>query len=73
MTRAGDKLLAGAREAVEVARRNPKVIRDIKVRPSCGCVFCDIGCAIYRDDDGFYHDGPEDTRIACEAPVRYRR
>jgi hypothetical protein len=35
---------------------------------SCGCVLCDIELPVYRDDRGFYHDGPEDTRIACGAP-----
>jgi hypothetical protein len=66
--RAFNKILAGAREALEVARGNPAVIRNIKVYPSCGCVFCDIELPVYRDDQGFYHDGPEDTRIACGAP-----
>jgi hypothetical protein len=40
--------------------------REIKVTRSCGCVFCDLKLALYRDDHGFYHDGPEDTRIRCE-------
>jgi hypothetical protein len=41
--------------------------REVKVASSsCGCMFCDLKIALYRDDDGFYHDGPEDTRIRCE-------
>ena len=43
MTKAGDKLLQGAREALAVARGDPDVIKNIKVTPSCGCVFCDVG------------------------------
>ena len=66
MTRAGKKMLAGAREALAVARGDASVIRNIKVTPSCGCVFCDLGLDLFRDDHGFYHDGPEEEpRIAC--------
>lgn len=70
MSRAGKKILAGLNDVLAVARGDAETIRNIKVHPSCGCVFCDLKLALFRDDRGFYHDGPEDTRIACcEEPL----
>lgn len=40
-----------------------------KLYPSCGCVLCDLELPTYRDDQGFYHEGPEDTRITCDLKV----
>lgn len=45
MSKAGKKMLAGARQAVQIARKDPTVIKYAKVTPSCGCVFCDIDLA----------------------------
>ncbi|MGY3278181.1 hypothetical protein [Bradyrhizobium sp. S3.7.6] len=69
MSRAFDKIKAGLDEALDVARGDTTAIARIRVTPSCGCVFCDLKVALYRDDHGFYHTGPEDTRIVCEAPI----
>lgn len=53
-----------------MSRQRHMTKRDYEdVHPSCGCVFCDLKLPIYRDDQGFYHDGPEDMRITCEAEV----
>jgi hypothetical protein len=52
MTKAGDKILAGAREALNVARHDIPTISGIKVTPSCGCVFCDIG--VPKDTNGIH-------------------
>lgn len=67
--RSTDKIKSGLDEALAVATGDPAAIMRIKVTPSCGCVFCDLNVALYRDDHGYYHDGPEDTRIVCEAPA----
>lgn len=53
MTKAGDKLLAGAREALAVARGDPDAISRIKVTPSCGCVFCDL--RLLPNSAGMHH------------------
>jgi hypothetical protein len=43
MTKAGKRLIAAAKEAIAIAKRDPDVIKDCRVTPSCGCVFCDLG------------------------------
>lgn len=67
MTKAGKKILVGAREAVAVAKGDPAAVMRTCVTPSCGCVFCDLKLDLFRDEHGFYHEGPEDTRIKCGA------
>lgn len=52
MSKAGKRILRGAREALAVARGDLKTISKIKVTPSCGCVFCDIG--LKPHDDGIH-------------------
>jgi hypothetical protein len=69
MSRAFSKIKAGLDEALAVARGDTTAIARIKVTPSCGCVFCDLNVALYRDEHGFYHAGPEDTRIVCDVPI----
>lgn len=43
MSKAGKRLLDGVNEAIAVARGDPDAISKIRVTPSCGCVFCDMG------------------------------
>jgi hypothetical protein len=49
MSKAGKKILAGANEALKVARGNLATISNIKVTPSCGCVFCDLDLRPHED------------------------
>lgn len=66
MTRAGNKILAGVREALAVARGDIPTIAKIKVTPSCGCVFCDVG--LVAGADGVHRaDGHE---VVCAVAVR---
>ena len=37
------KILKGAQEALRVAQGDLATIAKIRVTPSCGCVFCDVG------------------------------
>lgn len=62
MTKTGDKLLRGAREAVEVARGNVDMIRRIRVTPSCGCVFCDIKLPVVMVDGKPHHQATDGQR-----------
>lgn len=62
MTKAGDKMLAGVREALEVARGNPDVISKIRVTPSCGCVFCDL--LLYPNGAGLH--ATSEGMVKCE-------
>lgn len=62
MTKAGEKLLAGAREALKVAQGDMPTISKIRVTPSCGCVFCDVG--FHPDGDGF-HRSDSHPDVAC--------
>jgi hypothetical protein len=59
-----NKILKGMKEAVEVARGNPDAIRKIRVTPSCGCIFCDIGLDPTYVGDELLHCGPNGT-IQC--------
>lgn len=52
MSKAGDKMIAGAREALAVARGDIPTIANIRVTLSCGCVFCDAG--LKPHDDGYH-------------------
>jgi len=66
MTRAGEKMLAGARDALAAARGDIDVIREIKVTPSCGCVLCDLGIERVKLRRRFVHHFPEKGRtIVC--------
>lgn len=65
MTKAGKKMLRGAREALRAAQGDPDVIRHVRVTPSCGCVFCDLKIDLHEDAAGFHHLGPEGQRIDC--------
>lgn len=61
MSKAGKKMLAGAREALAVARGDIPTISKIKVTPSCGCVFCDVG--LKPQDDGMHRANGHE--VAC--------
>lgn len=43
------KIIKGAKEALAVARGDIPTISNIRVTPSCGCVFCDIGLKPWED------------------------
>lgn len=45
----GRKIIEGSKEALSVARGELGTISKIKVTPSCGCVFCDIGLEPHED------------------------
>jgi len=62
-----NKIKRGLDEALKVAQGDPATIANIKVTPSCGCVFCDLKCSLFYDEDGeyFYHEGPQGPRIRC--------
>jgi hypothetical protein len=49
-----NKIKRGLDEALAVARGDPAAIANIKVTPSCGCVFCDLKCSLFYDEDGEY-------------------
>lgn len=49
MSKAGKKMIAGAKEALAVVRGDMDAISKIRVTPSCGCVFCDIGLKPHGD------------------------
>lgn len=52
MTKAGDKILAGAREVVAALNGDPDVIENMRITGSCGCPFCDLG---FRPANGMHH------------------
>ena len=58
-------MLRGAREALRVAQGDPETIRNIRITPSCGCVFCDLDIELHEDAIGFHHVGPKGERIEC--------
>jgi hypothetical protein len=61
-----NKILAGAMQALEVARGNPAVIAKIKVTPSCGCVFCDMDLAPTKLRHQWVHHIPSEGRnVVC--------
>jgi hypothetical protein len=62
-----NKIKRGLDEALKVAQGDPATIANIKITPSCGCVFCDLKCSLYFDEDSeyFYHEGPQGPRIRC--------
>jgi hypothetical protein len=65
-----NKILDGAREALEVARGNPAVIQHIKVTPSCGCVFCDLGNEpVKLKRRWVHHVRREGRNIVCQAKM----
>lgn len=64
MTRAGEKMLAGAREALAVARGDFNVIKGIRVTPSCGCVFCDLDFVPVKMKRQWIHHSPRSGSIA---------
>lgn len=60
MAKTENKILAGAREALAVARGDIPTISKIRVTPSCGCVFCDIG--LKPHDDGIHRANGHEVR-----------
>ncbi len=66
MSKAGRKILAGAEEALRVARGDLKTIENIKVTPSCGCVFCDLDLKPHEDG---YHRA-QGHEVKCTNPAR---
>lgn len=61
MSKAGKKIIKSAKEAIKIAQGDIDTIKNIKVTPSCGCVFCDLGLAPDKDN---IHRG-NGHEIAC--------
>jgi hypothetical protein len=59
-----NRILEGAKEALEVARGNPDAIRRVRVTPSCGCVFCDLKIELHDDALGRHHV-TQGERVTC--------
>jgi hypothetical protein len=55
-----NKILQGASEALAVAQGDIPTISKIKVTPSCGCVFCDVG--LKPHDDGIHRANGHEVR-----------
>jgi hypothetical protein len=67
MTELGEKMLAGAREALAAVRGDASVIAGLKVTPSCGCVFCDLGLEPVKLRRRWVHHLPRQGKlIACD-------
>lgn len=67
MSKSGDKILAGAREALAVTRGDIATIEKIRVTPSCGCVFCDLNLELHEDSGGFHHVSNGETALCTRA------
>jgi hypothetical protein len=68
MTALGEKILASAREALLVAQGDFATIKKIKVTPSCGCVFCDLGLKPAKLRRRWVHHSKRTGQIvACDA------
>jgi len=68
MSKAGKKMIAGAKEAVAISKGNLEAIRNCKVTPSCGCVFCDLKIDIILVDGKPHHkasDGYNSVIVTC--------
>lgn len=63
-----NKILKATREAAAVARGDIHAISKIKVTPSCGCVFCDIG--LKPHDDGVHRSNGHEVfcRVYAKLP-----
>lgn len=62
-----NKLRAALKEATLVAKGDPGAISRIKVTPSCGCVFCDLGLAPDKLRRRWVHHIPKEGRLVmCE-------
>jgi hypothetical protein len=67
VSKAGKKMLAGVREALAVAQGDFATISRIKVTPSCGCVFCDVG--LPPDADGV-HRADNHPDVKCRSDLQ---
>jgi hypothetical protein len=56
MSKLGKKMIAGAKEAVAIARGDLQAIRGARVTPSCGCVFCDLKMPTVVVDGVAHHE-----------------
>ena len=51
MSKAGKRIIRGLKEGLAVVLSGDlEAIEKIRVTPSCGCVFCDIGLKPHADD-----------------------
>lgn len=66
MTKAGDKILAGLRQALAAVRGDPDAISKIKVTPSCGCVFCDMN--LWPNLSGLHHTSKGSVKCTRAKP-----
>lgn len=62
MSKAGNKILRGAKEALAVARGDIDAMRKIRVTPSCGCVFCDLRLPRFYVDNKPHHNATKDGK-----------